>query len=58
MHSKDLHVAAVHNHDRYDAEKTDAGKKIGWALSEFCHPRMLGPTLGAGDDLLVQSIAK
>jgi hypothetical protein len=23
---EDLHVAAVHNHDRYDAEKMDAGK--------------------------------
>jgi hypothetical protein len=24
---EDLHVAAVHNRDRYDAEKMDAGKK-------------------------------
>jgi hypothetical protein len=32
---EDLHVAAVHNHDRYDAEKMDAGKKIsGWGTFE------------------------
>jgi hypothetical protein len=28
----------------------------GWALSEFCHPRILGPILRAGYDLPVQLI--
>jgi hypothetical protein len=54
-----LHVAAVHNRDRYDAEKLNAGKEIsGWALWEICHLRMLCPTLTSDGSLPVQWIAK